>query len=62
MTGTEDDQDTKNAKYLLGLAFVRQLTLNSAQIRFDDASYTNRAFDYMSKWDHLTRAQSAKRC
>ncbi len=61
MTGTEDDQDTKNAKYLLGLAFVRQLTLNSAQIRFDDASYTNRAFDYMSKWDHLTRAQSANR-
>ncbi|MFS8115819.1 hypothetical protein QD460_29210 [Rhizobium jaguaris] len=33
--------------------------MNSAQIRFDDASFTNRAFDYMSKWDHVTRAQSA---
>ena len=61
MTGTGDDQDTKNAKYLLGLAFVQQLTLNSAQIRFDDASFTNRAFDYASKWDHVTRAQSANR-
>lgn len=59
MTGTEDDQDTKNAKNLLGLAFVQQLTLNSAQIRFDDASFTNRAFDYMSKLDHVTRARSA---
>ncbi|TXI09342.1 MAG: hypothetical protein E6Q76_06010, partial [Rhizobium sp.] len=61
MTGTEDDQDTKNAKYLLGLAFVQQLTLNSAQIRFDDASITNRAFDYASKLEHVTRAQSANR-
>jgi len=59
MTGTADDQNTKNAKYLLALAFVQQLTLNSAQIRFDDASFTDRTFDYISKWDHVTRAQSA---
>lgn len=61
LTGVEDDENTKNAKYLLLLAFVQQLTLNSAQIRFDDASITNRAFDYVSKWDHVTRAQSANR-
>lgn len=59
MTGTQDDENTKNAKYLLGLAFVQQLTLNSAKIRFDDASLTNRAFDYASKLDHVTRVQWA---
>jgi len=61
MTGAKDDENTKNAKYLLALAFVQQLTLNSAQIRFDDASVTNRALDYVSQWDHVTRAQSANR-
>ncbi len=49
ITGTAVDQNTKNAKYLLRLAFVQQLTLNSAQIRFDDASFTDRTFDYISK-------------
>lgn len=61
MTGTEDDENSKNAKSLLALAFIQQLTLNSAQIRFDDASITNRGFDYVSKLEHVTRAQSANR-
>jgi hypothetical protein len=52
-------QEAQQAMGLAMLGLMQQLTLNSAQIRFDDASITKRALDYAGKQQGVSGEQMA---
>ncbi|TCR92960.1 hypothetical protein [Rhizobium sp. BK376] len=59
---SEANPNKEEAQQAMGLAMLglmQQLTLNSAQIRFDDASITKRALDYAGKQQGVTGEQMA---
>jgi hypothetical protein len=52
-------QEAQQAMGLAMLGLMQQLTLNSAEIRFDDASITKRALDYAGKQQGVSGEQMA---
>jgi hypothetical protein len=52
-------QEAQQATGLAMLGLMQQLTFNSAQIRFDDASITKRALDYAGKQQGVSGEQMA---
>ncbi|THV25635.1 hypothetical protein [Peteryoungia ipomoeae] len=60
MQAQPENEQTQQAAGLAMLGLVQQLTLNSAQIRFDDAGITKRGFDYAGKTQGTDGAQMAQ--
>jgi hypothetical protein len=62
MKASESNPNKEEGQQAMGLAMLglmQQLTLNSAQIRFDDASITKRALDYAGKQQGVSGEQMA---
>lgn len=60
MQAQPQNEQAQQAAGLAMLGLVQQMTLNSAQIRFDDAGITKRGFDYAGKTQGTDGAQMAQ--
>lgn len=60
MQAQPQNEQTEQAAGLAMLGLVQQLTLNSAQIRFEDAGITKRGFDYAGQTQGTDGAQMAQ--